>query len=148
MKKYFVKISVRNFSKTVSVPPKLRNTTLDNRKNQSLFKYESLIDNQRDNNLNQEKAHYNNLIDSCSKSMIFNHFKLNDIDNNNDFNEFYNFVSKNLDTKQINKFIQIVNEIKEKLNSENIEKTEELFKFFISKLYYLTEDKGIIQFFI
>lgn len=142
MKNNLIKITIRNFSKTVSIPPKLRNLSIDQRKNLSLFRYESLIDNQTDANLEKEKAHYNNLIESCSKSMIFNHFKLNDSDNNNIFNEFYSFTSQKLDTKQINRLIQIIDEIKVKLDSDNIEKTEDLFKFLISKLYYLTEDKG------
>jgi hypothetical protein len=142
MKNNFLRISIKYFSKTVSIPPKLRNSNVDSRKNSSLFKFESLIDNQRDANLDKEKAHYNNLIESCSKSMIFNHFKLNDSDNNVIFNEFYSFTSQKLETKDLNKLIHIIEEIKAKLDSDNIEKTEDLFKFLISKLYYLTENKG------
>ncbi len=141
MKISFFRLSLKNFSKSVSVPPKLKNTTGDPRKNQNLFKYESLIDNKRDNNLEKEKIHYNNLIDNCSKTMIFNHFKLNDFDNNYNFNQFYSFTSK-LGTKDINKLIQIINEIKNKLDSDDIQKTEDLFKFLLSKIYNLTEDKG------
>jgi len=142
MKISFIKLSIKNFSKSVSIPPKLRNTAGDAKRSQSLFKYESLIDNQRDINLDKERAHYNNLIENCSKTMIFNHFKLNDFDNNNNFNQFYSFTSQKLETKDINKLIQIINEIKSKLDSDDIEKTEDLFKFLISKLYHLTEDKG------
>ncbi len=142
MKNNLIKITIRNFAKAVSIPPKLRNANIDSRKNQSLFRYESLIDNQRDVNLEKEKTHYFNLIESCSKSMIFNHFKLNDSDYNRIFNEFYSFISQKLGTKQINKLIQTIEEIKAKLDSNDIEKTEDLFKFLISKLYYLTEDKG------
>jgi len=142
MKNNFFKFSIRKFSKSVSIPPKLRNAGLETKKNQSLFKYESLIDNPRDNNLEKEKSHYNNLIENSSKNMIFNHFKLNDSDNNSNFNEFYTYTSQKLDTNQINKLIHVIVEIKFKLDSDNIEKTEDLFRFLISKLYNLTEDKG------
>lgn len=142
MKNNFFKISIRHFSKTVSIPPKLRNLNVDPRKTTGIYRYESLIENQRDTDLDREKTHYNSLIESCSKSMIFNHFKLNDSGNYEAFNEFYNYTSQNLETKEINNFIQIIDEIKKKLNSDNIEKTEELFKFLISKLYYLTVNKG------
>lgn len=142
MKRNLLSISKKYFSKTVSIPPKLRNASIDSRKNQGLYKYEALIDNPRDNNLNEEKAHYNNLIESCSKSMIFNHFKLNDIQSNHNFNEFYNYITKNLHTNELNKFIQILDEIKTKLDSNNIEKTEDIFKYLLSKLYYLSNDKG------
>ena len=144
MKKNLLKITYKYFSKTVSVPPKLRNAnTIDTKRNQGLFRYESLIDNPRDNSLNEEKINYNNLIEHCSKSMIINHFKLNNDENLNDFNQFYNFTSQHLDTKAINKFIQIIEEIKMKIESDDIEKTEDIFKFLLSKLYYLTDDRGI-----
>ena len=142
MKNTLIRISSKNFAKAVSIPPKLRNANIDARKNTSLFKYEAFIDNPRDANLEKEKTHYNNLVESYSKSMILYHFKLNDSDQNNVFNEFYYFTSQNLNSNYLNKLIQIIDEIKVKLDSDDIEKTEELFKFLISKLYYLTEDKG------
>jgi hypothetical protein len=128
----------KKFSKTIQIPPKLRNESL--RQQKGVFKYENQLENTRDDLLDKEKIHYNNLLESCSKRMIYNHFNLNKEEHDREFLEFYNYISNNLDISQLNKTIKIIDDIKCKLDSKDVEKTENVFKFLLSKLFYLTKD--------
>lgn len=139
MKNFIVNTLRKTFSKTVQIPPKFQNQDLK-RVQKGVYKFENYIDNTREDSLHKEKVHYNNIIEICSKRMIYNHFNMNQKDNNKVLFDFYNFIAFNLDINQINKGIKIIDEIKVKLNSKKIGKTENLFKYLLSKLYYLTND--------
>lgn len=145
MKKNLLISLKKNFSKTVQIPPKLRN---DSKRNiqKGVYKYERYLDNPRDEFLHKEKTHYNNLIETCSKRMIYNHFNMNQTDSNKDFFQFYNYISNNLNLVQLNNSIKIIEDIKAKLESKDIGKTENLFQFLLSKLYNLTDDRSKLKF--
>jgi len=130
----------KNFSKTLQIPPKYRNEPKNQKK--GVYKYETQLENIRDDTLNKEKIHYNDLLEICSKRMIYNHFNLNQEYQNQQFTEFYYFIIHNLDNNYLNKLMKIINDIKLKLDSKDVDKTENVFKYLLSKLFYLTDDKS------
>ncbi len=146
------KFVVRKFAKNViCIPPKLKakNPQKENKNKLSpiynLLKSEKLAESTNEKLNVEEKRDYETLLKDSSKVMLMNFYKIYEDKavRIKETKNLYDLVNKTLNYKEVNLFIIYIKEIKRIIDSEEIEKTEEVFKMFLDKIYNISSNKGI-----
>jgi len=144
------KFVVKNFAKNViAIPPKLRakNPVKENKNKLSpiynLLKSEKLAESKNERFNIEEKLDYQNVITEASKTMLLNHFKIyqDKTQKIKDIKSLYEFLTNFLSAKELNIFINELKTARQIIEKEEVEKTEEVFQLFLSKLYNLSTNK-------
>jgi hypothetical protein len=153
MKNYFYKIITKTFAKNVvSLPPKLRskNPQKENKKKLSpiynLLKSEKLAESNNEKLNVQEKLDYETILTEASKTMLMNYYKIYEDKSNRerDLKNLCDYLQKCYLSNEINLFINHLKDTKKIIDSDNVEKTEEVFKMFIDKVYNINTNKSKI----
>jgi hypothetical protein len=147
----FLSITLKRFSKGVVIfPPKLKTKNLpkltDKKKKKSpiynLLTSKKLVNSPNEIQNLTEKQDYENLIEKSAEGMLFNSLKLTENKSSADMKNLYDFISKNLKLNDSNDFIGHLSEVRKIFNSEEVEKTKDIFKLFLDKIYSLSDSKG------
>ena len=145
------KFVFKKFAKNViAIPPKLRtkNPVKENKNKLSpiynLLKSEKLAESKNEKSNIQEKLDYQNIITESSRSMLLNYFKIyqDNSQKSKDLKSLNDFLTNFLSPKELNIFLNQLKTAKEMIEKEEIEKTEEIFQFFLNKIYNLSENKS------
>lgn len=108
----------------------------------NLFTTSKLVESKQEIANYHEKSASSTLLRENSKAMFLNYFNISEPENKDQLLEnLYKHLTKFYDSQEINKFLGIIQETKGIINSDDIEKTEEIFKIFIHKLFDMTEKK-------
>lgn len=154
MKKYFYKFVTKSFAKNVvTIPPKLKskNSQKESKKKISpiynLLKSEKLAGSNNEKLNIEEKMDYETIVTEASKLMLINYFKIyeNKTVKEKELSNLCEYIEKVLNPSEISSFIKALEEAKKIINSESVEKTEEVFKLFIDKLYNLSTNKAMTK---
>jgi hypothetical protein len=149
------KIICKTFGKNVvSIPPKLKskNPQKENKKKLSpiynLLKSEKLAESINEKLNVQEKYDYETILKESSQSMLMNYYKIYEDKTlkEKEIKNLQDYLQTFYSTKELNNFINHLNEAKKIIDTENVEKTEEVFKMFIDKIYNLSNNKCNIYF--
>lgn len=152
MKNYFYKLILKSFAKNVvSLPPKLRskNPQKENKNKLSpiynLLKSEKLAESNSEKLNVQEKLDYETILSEASKTMLMNYYKIYEDKTyrDKDMKNLTEYLQKCYMSNEINLFINYLKDAKKIIDSENVEKTEEVFKMFIDKVYSINSNKTI-----
>lgn len=152
MKNYFYKLILKSFAKNVvSLPPKLRskNPQKENKNKLSpiynLLKSEKLAESNSEKLNVQEKLDYETILSEASKTMLMNYYKIYEDKTyrDKDMKNLTEYLQKCYLANEINLFINYLKDAKKIIDSENVEKTEEVFKMFIDKVYSINSNKTI-----
>lgn len=144
------KIINKNFGKNVvSIPPKLKskNPQKENKKKltpiYNLLKSEKLAESINEKLNVQEKFDYETILKEASQSMLLNYYKIYEDKSakERELKNLQEYLQKFYSTKELNNFINYLNDAKKIIDAENVEKTEEVFKMFIDKIYNLNSNK-------
>ena len=145
------KIVFKKFANNViAIPPKLRtkNPVKENKNKLSpiynLLKSEKLAESKSEKFNVEEKLDYQNIITEASKTMLLNYYKLYQDKSQKlkDVKSLNEILTKLLSPKELNIFINEMKMAKQMIEQEEIEKTEEVFQLFLSKIYNLSENKS------
>jgi hypothetical protein len=145
------KIFSKTFAKNViSIPPNLRtkNPQKDNKKKLSpiynLLKSEKLAESSNEKINVQEKLDYETILKEASKSMLLNYYKIYEdrSTREKDLKNLSEYLQKFYSSREMNTFLNDLKAAKKIIDSDNVEKTEEVFKMFIDKVYSLNSNKS------
>ena len=134
----------------ITIPPNLKskNPQKENKKKLSpiynLLRSEKLAGSNNEKLNVQEKLDYETILKEASKIMLLNYYKIYEdkTTREKDIKNLSDYLQKFYSSKELNVFINNLKESKKVIDSENVEKTEEVFKMFIDKIYSLNTNKS------
>jgi hypothetical protein len=145
-------IIFKKFSNKIYIPPKLRTKNPvkanDTKKKQSpiynLLKSQKLVESTGEKINIEERLDYETIISDAAKQMLLSYYKIYEdkTERHKEVKNLYECLKKFYTPNEINLFLTHFKWIKNIINTQDVQKTEEIFKMFIDRVYNINNNKS------